>query len=258
MNLDILKEKVEKMCGKCRYITPADVAILMECAWETERDEKSKKEIENSVRKFGKCFDERMDVCEKAGRLCIFAETGSLSGGEEEALTEAICASAEKSGYQSPEIFILKNRKRESVKLTAARRVCSGGGNTAEKEIPAENWPRAVSDFITEKFALCGVGLCVPYILGVGIGNTAGEAKRLAMYAALARNAGSPSTNAEGCVIEKKLLRRLNRPKSGYACIGGHNSVLSLNVEVTEDEVQTPVCVLFPACFAIGRQKTEL
>lgn len=258
MDYKAIGEKTEKMCRKCRYITPADVAILMECAWETERDEKSKKEIENNVLRFKKCFDDGTDVCEKAEWVCVFAETREITWKEEKKLRETITEAAMRAGRYTFGIFFSQNREDKEVKLTIAQLPCCCPKKGICRALSAEKWKEETSEFIVEKFADQGDGVCTPYILGVGVGNSVEEASLLAFRAALVRNAGSASESPEGHEIEKKLLRRLNRPKTGYACIGGHNTVLSLNVEISKDELKEPFCMIFPACFALGRQKMEL
>lgn len=258
--MDIVKiaELTEKMCRKCNYMTPADIAIMMECAWETERNEKNKKTIEETVLKFKECFERKKEICAKREGVCIFVETNKMTDKDKNDIELGIRQGVKKADSEIKKLCFFEDSHTE-LRLTIALLNCGYAGRTKSKTIaPTENLKEKITELVLELLGDICCGMCIPFIVGIGIADNEEKANKLSEYAAFVRNAGSFSDDLFYSDLEKRLLRLLNRPKTGFMCTGGHNSVLSVNIEKEKSESEKLICAVTVTCYAIGRQKTEI
>ena len=91
---------------------------------------------------------------------------------------------------------------------------------------------QGIKDFILETVETAGPNPCPPMVVGVGIGGTFDKCALLAKKA-LMRPVGSHNDNANAAKMEKLLEDGINAIGLGPQGMGGHYSVMGVNIENT-------------------------
>ena len=111
----------------------------------------------------------------------------------------------------------------------------AGGGCTlpgnATVLMPGEGY-EGVTKFVLDRMTSYGLNACPPLLVGVGVG-TSVETAALNSKKALMRPVGSHNDNANAAKMEKLLEDGINAIGLGPQGMGGHYSVMGVNIENT-------------------------
>ena len=111
----------------------------------------------------------------------------------------------------------------------------AGGGCTlpgnATVLMPGEGY-EGVTKFVLDRMTTYGLNACPPLLVGVGVG-TSVETAALNSKKALMRPVGSHNDNANAAKMEKLLEDGINAIGLGPQGMGGHYSVMGVNIENT-------------------------
>lgn len=237
----------ERLYMRASTMLAPDLAMALECAYGTEREELAKLELEKMIAEFKKAAFNGHMLCQP-DKVTVFCELGQevcVTGGELEA---AICEGiACVYVGATPDIY---THKAEGDRLS----VTVAFGNF-EREIRRIFSAEDAEGFIIE--AARGASACItpPLMIGAGLGETAAEAEILAKYA-LYRPVDRENPDPNYAKTERRTANKINALRIGAGRCGGKNTALSVNIEAAE---QMPVfCAVYVSDYRICRASSTL
>lgn len=268
---------VEKLCIRAATVLTPDVALALECAYESETNEAGRAAIGDMIENFKCAAFEGLPICQDTGMAVVFADVGQdvhITGG---LFDEAVCEGVRR-GYKNGYL-------RSSVVADPIRRVNTGdntppvihtrivAGNTihltvAPKGFGSENksgmnmfLPSAkqedVEAFIVDVVRSGGADPCPPIIVGVGLGGTAEMAAILAKRA-LCRPIDTDNPDPFYARMERRTLNKINALGIGPQGFGGKITALSVNLETYPTHIAGMPCVVNIGCHVTRHAECEL
>ena len=245
-----MKTMVAGLCRDSSCLCAPDAAILLECAWETERSEEKKALIERRVLHMKESFDSGAPLCRKTSGIGVFLR-GSAAGdsGLHAAIREGVHTAGETLCRLDAE------EEEGDVALTLYRLPCRFPQCLQTKKLTEESFTDALSGFAAGVITELYDTVCTPCIMGVGVGKTEKEAERAAIFAANVRNIGESGDFPEETALCRRLSRQINRLRLGSAGLFGNCTALAVNVKIAKEPKDRLFCSVFVTCHASGRQK---
>lgn len=131
----------------------------------------------------------------------------------------------------------------------------SGGGcslpGCATVLMPGEGY-EGVTKFVMDRMTTYGLNACPPLLIGVGVG-TSVETAALNSKKALLRPIGSHNDNPNAAKMERLLEDGINALGLGPQGMGGHYSVMGVNIENTARHPSVIGCALCVGCWSHRR-----
>lgn len=187
-------ELLAKLTREAETTLPPSLAILLECAYESENNAQAAQFLLDAVEKFRECAEKGLPL------------RGENAGGE--VYVRALAGDNMLVGIISAETM-----------------ECELVMN-ADVEPPSHEFDALVA----ETLLLDDVAAMCPMVVGVGVADTQEDAMALARDA-LFRSADTASDDAQLALAEKRILARLNAAGPGAGGLGGRRSALSVAIE---------------------------
>jgi len=187
-------ELLAKLTREAETTLPPSLAILLECAYESENNPDAAQFLLGAVEKFRKCAEKGLPL------------RGENAAGE--VYTRELAGDTMLVGIVSSETM-----ERELVM-------------NSESVPPSHEFDALVA----ETLLLDDVAAMCPMVVGVGVADTREDAMALAREA-LFRSADTASDDAELALAEKRILARLNAAGPGAGGFGGRRTALSVAIE---------------------------
>lgn len=251
INITEITDAVERLCISAATYLPPDLAILLECAQESEPSEAGAAALSDITENFRFAAEKGLPICQDTGMAVIFAEIGQdvhISGGSfEDAVNEGVRRGYVNGGLRksvvgdplrrvntddnTPAVIHTRLVPGDRIKLTAAPKGFGSENMSAVKMMLPSASREDVEDFIVSVVKTAGANPCPPIVLGVGIGGTFEMATLLAKTA-LTRPVDVRNGDSYYADMEKSVLEKVNALGIGPQGFGGRNTALAVNIEV--------------------------
>lgn len=247
MNNKTLMEEIDSLVRQANFSLRKDVIALLADAYRRERNKQAKKALGWIIENAKLAADKYLAICQDTGLPVIFIEAGSKIHLDANLVASIKCR-VEKSYekyFLRPSLIEPLYRGRASfsgalchIEFTPAiegLRITvfpKGFGCENKSQLKMFN-PTAeieeIESFIVGAVRAAGPQACPPFIVGVGIGGTSDYALLLAKKALLSRIDKS-NTDRKLCVIEKRLLKKINSLGIGPMGLGGATTALAVKI----------------------------
>jgi len=240
-----------------------DVLRALKMAYSKEKAPRAKKILKALIENAAIASSERIPICQDTGMATVFLEVGQnvlITGGDLSKTINSGIAGGYKKGFLRKSVVIdplLRVNTKDNTPAVIHTKIVPGGKikiTVAPKGFGSENKSLTnmfkptdgadkIERFILEAVKKAGPDACPPYIIGVGIGGTLDKACILAKEALL-RRIDKRNPRRHIAIMEKGLLKKINRLNIGPMGLGGKATCLGLNIEVYPTHIAgLPVCV---------------
>jgi len=237
-----IRDVVSKLCIQANLVLRKDALRQLKSAYSREKNKRAKDILSAIIGNSKIAKREGLAICQDTGLACVFVELGQevkISGDLKSAINKGVELGYKKgnlrnsiikdpllrgkSGYQ-PAVIHIDIVKGKRIKLTILPK---GFGCENKSQLRMFN-PTAgiveIKKFIIDAVKSAGADACPPYVVGVGIGGTAEYAALLAKKALLNKITNRPS------ILEKELLKAINKLKIGPMGLGGKTTALGVKI----------------------------
>lgn len=241
-----IRKVVADLCIGANLVLRKDVLAALIVAYAKETNKRAKEILQAIINNARIAAREKLAICQDTGLPCVFVELGQdvrIAGDLKSAINKGVESGYKKgflrnsiikypldrgkSGYQSAVIHI-DLAKGSQVKLAVLPKGFGCENKTQLKMFNPTVSQSEIKKFIVDAVKQAGPDACPPYVVGVGIGGTADYALFLAKKALL-RKFGVRSS--EFGVLEKEILKEINRLNIGPMGLGGKTTALAVNIE---------------------------
>ena len=269
ISCSLITDTIEELCIKAATYLPPDMAILLECACESEPSEAGRAALCDIVENFKYAAEAGLPICQDTGMTVVFLDVGQdvhITGGLlEDAVNEGV-----RRGYvngllrksvvadplrrvntndNTPAVIHVRLVEGDGIDITVAPKGFGSENMSAMKMLLPSQGESAVEDFITDTVDNAGSNPCPPVVVGVGLGGT------VEMAAMLAKRALIRPVDTRN---PAPLLRRINRIGIGPQGFGGINTAIAVNIEVYPTHIAGLPCVVNMSCHATRHAHKKL
>ena len=277
VSCDVITEAVERLCIEAATVLPPSLAILLECAAESEESPAGVLALEDIVENFKYAAKDGIPICQDTGMAVVFADIGQdvhITGGSfEEAVNEGV-RRGYKNGLLRTSVVgdpLTRNNTDDNTPCVLHVRIVPGGCidlHVAPKGFGSENMSamrmflpsdtvETIEGFIVETVSNAGSNPCPPIVLGVGLGGTIEQCALIAKRALL-RPADTRNSNEFYAQMERSVLEKINRLGIGPQGFGGRYTAIAVNIEIYPTHIAGLPCVVNMGCHATRHAHTKL
>ena len=269
ISCDAITEAVQDICVRANVWLPPELAVLLECAQESEVSPAGKAALDDIVSNFRYAAEESLPICQDTGMAVIFADIGQdvhITGGLfEDAVNEGVRRGYEQgklrksvvadplrrvnTGDNTPAVIHVRLVPGDRIKLTAAPKGFGSENMSALHMFLPSDTQTAVEDFIVDTVSKAGSRPCPPVVVGVGLGGTVEQAAILAKRA-LARPVDTHNGDKYYASMESRVLQRINMLGVGPQGFGGKYTAVAVNIETFPTHIAGMPCVVNMGCHA--------
>jgi len=242
---------VERLCIEANYIIAPDMENGIEQAIGDEKSPTGREILRQLLQNASVAREKSIPLCQDTGMAVVFADIGQdlhIEGGEmTRAINEGIRRGYRRgylrdsivsdplnrvnTGDNTPSVIHYDIVEGDHLKLVLMSKGFGSENTSALKMLKPSDGTEGVLDFVTETVSKAGPDPCPPIIVGVGLGGTMEKAALLAKKSLL-RKIGVHNTDPEICILEDRLLRRINCLGIGPGGLGGTVTALAVNIEI--------------------------
>lgn len=262
-------EAVKQLCIKAATLLPADVAMSIECASESEESATGRDVLNDLMENFKYAADSGIPICQDTGMAVIFADIGQdvhITGGLFEDAVNKGVSLGYTGGFlrkstvydplkrintddNTPAVIHTRLTEGENIKLTVAPKGFGSENMSAMKMFLPSAAQESIEDFIVDTVSAAGSNPCPPIVLGVGLGGTVEQCAIIAKRA-LSRPVDVRNADPFYEKMERRLLERINNLGIGPQGFGGSITALAVNIEVFATHIAGLPCVVNMGCHA--------
>ena len=252
----VVAKMAEELYEKAATSVPDDVLERLRAALERESNERARKILESCLKNVQVARQTGMVVCQDTGFPVFFVRCGlgiEIDGDIRQALTQGFEKLTARVPYRAAAVHPI-NRDRplsgtgkgvpivhfevepelDFIEITAAPK---GGGcgmwYTGELILyHPDTYVNDIKKFVFDSVVRTRGQACPPYVVGVGLGGTFGEAALLAARAPL-RPLDQRNPEPVIAELEEELLAAINATGIGPMGLGGDTTALAVNIEYT-------------------------
>ena len=246
---DDIRKEIARLCAKANLKLRPDIFSAIKRAHRLEKG-RAKNILSVLIENAEIAAREHLPICQDTGMVEVFLEIGQevklLGTGLKESIAAGVRDAYRKgrfrksivsgpivrknTGTNGPPIIYTEIASGNKVKISA---LIKGFGSENKSRLEMFR-PTATTEEI-EKFILnvaeeAGPEACPPLVLGVGMGGTFAKAALLAKKALL-RPIDKRNRVSHIALLEKRLLKGINKSGIGPAGLGGKTTVLGVNIE---------------------------
>ncbi|MFH1504843.1 MAG: fumarate hydratase [Candidatus Omnitrophota bacterium] len=248
MNLEKIKQEVERITAEANFSLRKDVLKLLKKAYLIEKNKKAKLALGWILDNTEITKKENLAICQDTGLPIIFIKVGkgiNINFAVLDLIKKSV-ESAYRKNYLRPSIVDPLKRGqpsyagaichldfssfKEGLKITIFPK---GFGSENKSQLKMFN-PTAelkqIEDFIVECAKQAGPAACPPFIIGVGIGGTADKSLLLAKQSLL-DDVTKPNLDKDLYKIEKRLVEKINSLRIGPMGLGGNSTCLAVKIK---------------------------
>lgn len=269
INCQQITDTVRHLCIKAATLLPADVAMSIECASDSEESDTGREVLEDLMDNFKYAANTGIPICQDTGMAVVFADIGQdvhIVGGlfedavnrgvglgyTEGFLRKSVVADPLRrinTGDNTPAVIHTRLIEGDKVTITVAPKgFGSENMSTVKMFLPSVN-PETVEEFIVETVSRAGSNPCPPVVLGVGLGGTLEQCAIIAKRA-LCRPVDVRNGDKFYRDMERRLLSDINKLGIGPQGFGGTTTALAVNIEVFPTHIAGLPCVVNMGCHA--------
>ena len=264
-----ITEAVAKLCVRAATWLPPDIAIMLDCASDSEESPAGVSVLCDLVENFNIASRTGLPICQDTGMAVVFADVGQdvhITGGSfEDAVNEGVRQGYEagflrksivadplrrvNTGDNTPAVLHARLVPGDALRLTVAPKGFGSENMSAMWMFLPSDAPEMVEDYIVGVVSSAGSNPCPPVVLGVGLGGTAEYAAILAKRALL-RPIDTRNPDKYYADMERRLLGRINKLGIGPQGFGGRITALGVNIEVYPTHIAGLPCAVNIGCHA--------
>ncbi len=249
INIDIIKNKVAKMCIEANYNLNDDIHKALLDASNKEASPIGKSILIDIIENAQIAKNKSVPMCQDTGMAVFFISIGQdvhLVGGDiNEAINNGVRIGYDK-GYlrksvvkdplnrintndNTPAVIHYDIVPGDKVKIIFAPKGFGSENMSKTKMLVPSDGLDGVEDFIIETVSLAGSNPCPPIIVGVGIGGTIEKAALLAKKA-LTLDINKTNLDEFYSQMEERLLEKINSLGIGPQGLGGKTTALAVKI----------------------------
>ena len=249
INIDIIKNKVAKMCIEANYNLNDDIHKALLDASNKEASPIGKSILIDIIENAQIAKNKSVPMCQDTGMSVFFISIGQdvhLVGGDiNEAINNGVRIGYDK-GYlrksvvkdplnrintndNTPAVIHYDIVPGDKVKIIFAPKGFGSENMSKTKMLVPSDGLDGVEDFIIETVSLAGSNPCPPIIVGVGIGGTIEKAALLAKKA-LTLDINKTNLDEFYSQMEERLLEKINSLGIGPQGLGGKTTALAVKI----------------------------
>lgn len=249
INIDIIKNKVAKMCIEANYNLNDDIHKALLDASNKEASPIGKSILIDIIENAQIAKNKSVPMCQDTGMAVFFISIGQdvhLVGGDiSEAINNGVRIGYDK-GYlrksvvkdplnrintndNTPAVIHYDIVPGDKVKIIFAPKGFGSENMSKTKMLVPSDGLDGVEDFIIETVSLAGSNPCPPIIVGVGIGGTIEKAALLAKKA-LTLDINKTNLDEFYSQMEERLLEKINSLGIGPQGLGGKTTALAVKI----------------------------
>ncbi|MCQ2451895.1 MAG: fumarate hydratase [Oscillospiraceae bacterium] len=272
-----IAKAIEELCIRAAVWLPADVAMQLECASESEWNEAGRAALNDIVENYRYAAEKNIPICQDTGMAVVFAEIGQevhiTDGCFEDAINEGV-GKGYVNGYlrksvvedplrrvntndNTPAVIHTRLVPGDKLKLMVAPKGFGSENMSRMKMFLPSCTQQQIVDFVAESVTVAGARPCPPVIIGVGLGGTVEKAALLAKQA-LCRPIDTRNSDDFYADMEAKCLQAVNASGIGAQGFGGETTALAVNIEVYPTHIAGLPCVVNMGCHATRHASCEL
>jgi fumarate hydratase subunit alpha len=268
-----ISSTVADLCIRANHLLRDDVLKVLRKTELKEKSSRAKRMIAAVIKNADIARREKLAVCQDTGIPIVFLELGQdvrIKGDLLLAVQQGISLGYKKgclrnsivrdpfargSSDFSPGVLHTEMVKGNKLKITILPKGFGCENKSQVKMFNPTVRLEEIKRFIVEAVRTAGPDACPPYVVGVGIGGSADYSAILAKKALLRK---IPSHHPKYALIEKELLKRINRLNIGPMGLGGIATCLAVNIETHATHIAgLPVAVNI-SCHALRSASTIL
>ena len=277
ISCETIAEAVRRLCIKAATVLPPSLAILLECAAESEESPAGASALEDIVENFKYAAMNRIPICQDTGMAVVFADIGQdvhITGGSfEDAVNEGVRRGYEEgllrmsvvrdplrrdnTGDNTPCVLHLRLAPGDGIDLHVAPKGFGSENMSAMRMFLPSDTIETIEDFIVSVVSAAGSNPCPPVVLGVGLGGTV-EQCALVAKRALLRPADMSSADEFYAQMESRVLEKINRLGIGPQGFGGRCTAVAVNIDVYPTHIAGLPCVVNMGCHATRHAHAKL
>lgn len=244
-----IADTVCKMCIKAAHKLPGDVLLAIKKTYKEENG-LAKDIIDLMLENAQIAKKELYPLCQDTGTTVLFVEIGSevfVKGNITKAINEGV-KKGYKEGYlrksivkdplfkrkntedNTPAVIHYSFKNGNKIKISILLKGAGSENKSVLKMFAPSASLQDIKDFILSAVKHAGASACPPFIIGIGIGGNFEKSAELAKKA-LIRKIGSANKNKEYNLLEKDLLKEINKTNIGPQGLGGKVSALGVFIE---------------------------
>ena len=268
---------VERLCIEAATILPPSLAILLECAAESEESPEGAAALGDIVENFKYAAMSGLPICQDTGIAVVFADIGQdvhITGGSfEDAVNEGVRRGYERgllrmsvvndplirqnTGDNTPCVLHIRLTQGDKIDLHVAPKGFGSENMSAMRMFLPSDSIDSIEDFIVETVSKAGSNPCPPVILGVGLGGTIEQCALIAKRALL-RHMDKRNSDKFYAKMERRVLGKINRLGIGPQGFGGRCTAIAVNIETYPAHIAGLPCVVNMGCHATRHARTIL
>ena len=272
-----IEKAVEKLCIKAAVWLPADMAMALECAAESEVSPAGAAALNDIVDNYKYAAEKNLPICQDTGMAVVFAEIGQdvhITGGAFEDAVNRGVGAGYTNGFlrksvvsdplrrvntndNTPAVIHTRIVPGDKLKIMVAPKGFGSENMSRMKMFLPSNSQQDIIDFIAECVDIAGARPCPPVVVGVGLGGTVEKAALLAKQA-LCRPVDTRNPDEYYADMERKCLEAVNKLGIGPQGFGGINTAVAVNIEVYPTHIAGLPCVVNMGCHATRHASIEL
>ena len=260
---------VERLCIEAATILPPSLAILLECAAESEESPKGVSELEGIVENYRSAAMSKLPICGNTDMTIVFADIGQdvhITGGLfEDAVNEGMRLCADTYGTQDPargraehmwaalslsdmpSVLHVRMVEGDKIGIHVVPRCFRSETMSALRMFMPDDSSGMIEDFIVDTVSKAGSNACPPIVVGVGLGGAV-EQCAIAAKRALFRSPDKRNTDEFYANMERRVLAGINRLGIGPKGVGGRFTAVAVNIEAYHMRTVGLPCVVTLGC----------
>ena len=262
ISAESVRAKTEELFLKANTVIRPDILKALEKAYKAETKPQAKGMLQVIIKNAAIAKRKKLPLCQDTGLPVIFAEIGEkvlIEGSLKKALLKGAEDAYKKYAFRKsavsdpvlrkapfkhgPAFLYVEFAEGTKLKITAMVKGFGSENKTSLKMMNPTASRDEIEDFVIACLKEAQADACPPYIIGVGIGGMAETAILLAKKALLLP-ADSRSNKKHLSLMEKSLLKKINKLNIGVMGLGGKATCLQVRILVSATHIAgLPVAV---------------
>ena len=246
---------IERLCIKAATVLPPSLAILLECAFESEESQDGVSALEDIIENFKSAALKKQPICKDTDMVVIFADVGQDIRITEGSFEDAVNDGAKRgmaSLYGNSNISIVVHTRLisgDKAEFHVVPRCFRSETMSAMEVFMPDDSAGMIEEFIIDTVSKAGSNACPPIVVGIGLGGTVEQCAIIAKRA-LFRSPDTRNSDEYYAKMEKRVLDRINRLGIGPKGVGGRYTAVAVNIETYPLRTAGIPCVINLGCHA--------
>jgi len=249
INVRNVQKAIEKLCLRANIELRPDILSALKKAFGAEKNKKAKMILKALVENAKIARKQKLAICQDTGMVVVYLDIGEnakiIGGSLKKAVNKGIKNSYRKGCFRksvvkdplsrintkdnTPCVLYTRFTKGSRVSVTVSIRGFGSENRSRIEMFKPTATTNEVKDFILEAIKDTGPDACPPFIVGIGIGGTFEKAASLAKEATL-RPIEKKNPIRPLAMLEKEILKDINKTKIGPMGLGGKTTALAVNI----------------------------